>query len=204
MKIQRTALVTILLAAILYGALGGIVAGEQTDVERRVTARLKQARTLEEFEQAAFTIQRHRSELIDTLIRMLRKEDDEERKIRICYLLGEYRASEAAMDLASNITLEAQVPPATSSMLRWYQYPAWEALVKCGNRSIPHILRSIESNDDELRQKLSAQGLWQIMSEGLPHKDAKEHARMVIQKRIKEVSDPTKKTRLEASLRFLN
>ena len=149
-------------------------------------------------------IQENRAEIISSLIRTLRKETDKEKKIRICYLLGEYRATEAIFDLAKNITLEAKLSETGDEPPRWFKYPAQDALVKCGTHSIPYMTRNIESSDDELTQKLSVQVIWQVIGEGLPRVlEGKEYAGMIIEKRIDEETDSVKKARLKSSLKYL-
>ena len=199
----------LLLTIILLGVLLFFVPtrnnfAEEQAIEESLIGDLQQAQTLEEFERATVEIQEKRSELITSLIRILRNETDKEKKIRICYLLGEYRATEAIWDLSKNISLEAQIPDELTEKPLWLKYPAQEALVKCGNRSIRYMLENIESSDNELIQKLSIEVIWQVMGEGLTQVlDGKNYARMIIEKRIDEETDSVKKARLQSSLKYL-
>ena len=190
------------LAFVSYMPMHVLLAEEQP-VEKDLVWDLGQAQTLEEFEQATIKIQEKRSELITFLIRMLRKETEKEKKIRICYLLGQYKATEAIRDLSKNITLEAQVSDAARLPI-WGKYPAQEALIKCGFRSIRYMISNIETSDDKQIQNLSVKVIWLVIGEGLSnYSDGKEYARMIIQKRINQESDPVKKARLEAALVYL-
>jgi len=199
----------LLLTIILLGVLLFFVPtrnnfAEEQAIEESLIGDLQQAQTLEEFDQATMKIQENRAEIISSLIRTLRKETDKEKKIRICYLLGEYRAAEAIFDLAKNITLEAKLSETGDEPPRWFKYPAQDALVKCGTHSIPYMTRNIESSDDELTQKLSVQVIWQVIGEGLPRVlEGKEYAGMIIEKRIDEETDSVKKARLKSSLKYL-
>jgi hypothetical protein len=172
-------------------------------MENNVIKRLQQSETLEEFDRLTRVALKERDENIYSLIRMLRSEPEKEKKIRICYLLGEYKAIEAIWDLAKNITLEAQVSDETK-LPRWGKYPAQEALIKCGFRSIRYMISNIESSDDKQIQNLSVGVIWLVIGEGLSnYSDGKEYARMIIQKRINQESDPVKKERLEAAFGYL-
>ena len=112
--------------------------------------------------------------------------------------------TEAIWDLSKNISLEAQIPDELTEKPLWLKYPAQEALVKCGNRSIRYMLENIESSDNELIQKLSIEVIWQVMGEGLTQVlDGKNYARMIIEKRIDEETDSVKKARLQSSLKYL-
>jgi hypothetical protein len=178
-------------------------AGEQSK-EKEINADLQQAKTLEEFEKAAFSIQEKRSELITYLIRMLRSETNTEKKIRICYLLGEYRATEAIIDLAKNITLEAQIANEETKIPKWGKYPAQEALIKCGYSSIRYMISNIASSDDKQVRELSTSVIWQIIGEGLSRvADGKEYAQMIIEKSINKETDKVKKERLTLALVYL-
>ena len=199
---NRFFLTTTLIAVVFYASTRIAYANEKVTANNLIVD-LKQAQTVEELEQTVDMLQSQRFELIKTLIRMIRNETDNELKIRVCYLLGEYRASEAAIDLVENITLEAKVPAHNLEPLRWNRYPAQEAIVKCGHRSIPYLLTKIESSDDELIQKLSIRSLWQILSVGLSQNEGKNYARIIIQNRLIQESNPEKKARLESALNLL-
>jgi hypothetical protein len=194
----------IALALVLSGICVRVLFAEEQSKQNDLVLELNKALTFEEFENAVFTIQEKRSELITSLIRMLRNEYDKEKKIRICYLLGEYRATEAIYDLAKIINLEAEVTNKKSEEPRWYKYPAQEALIKCGYRSIPYMITNIESIDDKLIRELSVQVIWQGIGEGLtPVTDGKEYARMIIEKRMNQESDTSKKARLKLAIDYL-
>jgi len=180
-----------------------LIAGEQPNMKDFSLA-LSQAKTLDEFEKATIEAQERRLEFINSLIRMLRSKTDEEKTIRICYILGEYRATEAIFDLAKLITLEYKANVNDKKYPRWSRYPVQEALIKCGSRSIPYMLRNIESSDNKQVQELSAGVIWQVIGEGLKHVlDGKVYARMIIEKRMNEETDFVKKARLKSSLGFL-
>ena len=180
------------------------LSAKQQSMVKELAQDFKKAHTLEEIENATNKIQENRSETINSLKRLLETENDKEKRIRICYLLGEYRASEAILDLAKIINLEADIPPFSRELPRWRKYPAQEALVKCGARSIPYMISNIESNDGELIQKLSTEVIWQVMGTGLSRVlDGKDYARMIIEKRINEETDSVKKARLQSSLKYL-
>jgi hypothetical protein len=174
--------------------------GEQP-IGRTLAWDMDPAQTMEEFEQATFNVQKRRSELIGFLKRMLRRETDNEKKIRICYLLGEYRATEAINDLTHHITLEADVKPFSTEIPRWFKYPAQEALVKCGTRSVPPMILNLETSNDELVRELSATVIWHVIGAGLPREiDGRDYARMIVQNAIDKQSDPVKKEKLQAAL----
>ncbi|MCK4983618.1 MAG: HEAT repeat domain-containing protein [Victivallaceae bacterium] len=95
-----------------------------------------------------------RKNLIDSLIRQLRREKNLKKKIRICFLLGQYRASEATSDLLNIITLKNKdVPEEDTRFPLWGRYPAFEALGKIGMPSARLILAKLEteSNTEAMR-----------------------------------------------------
>lgn len=201
---MRKISLTVIIGIIVFYVPIKILFAEERSAEKDFAQDLVQAQTLDEFEQAAFSINEQRLKFVNSLIRMLRSETDTEKKVRICYLLGEYRATRAILELADNITLEAKIEPYSDKLPKWLKYPAQEALVKCGYRSIPYMLRNIESNDDKQITELSTRVIWQIIGEGLSRTlDGKDYARMIIEKRLNEQSDPAKKARLKSSLEYL-
>jgi hypothetical protein len=168
-----------------------------------VIAELRDAETMQEFDAATNAAQEERANIIRALIRMVRKEREKERIVRICYLLGEYRATEAVLDLAKHVAVEAEVTSENTELPRWGKYPAKEALVKCGSRSIRYMLANLETSDDEKVRELSAMVIWQVMGGGLPRVvDGKEFARVIVTSAMEEQADPAKKLRLRAALKY--
>jgi hypothetical protein len=179
-----------------------LVAGEQSD-KKDASLALRQAETLDEFERATIEAQENRRQFIRSLIRMLRRNPDKERMIRISYLLGEYRATEAMWDLAKCITLEAEVSDEDKEPPRWGKYPAQEALIKCGVRSVPYMVSNLESSGDEKVRELSAMVVWQVIGGGLPRViDGKKHGRQILENAIDVQTDLAKKARLESALAY--
>ena len=86
---------------------------------------------------------------------------------------------------------------------RWHFYPAQEALAKCGARSIPYMVRTLETSDDEEVRKLSAGVITMIMGQALGTPvEAKTHARLIVEAAMRKQPDQVKKARLKAALSY--
>lgn len=178
-------------------------AGSGAPAEGDLIWPLMQAETLEESDKETAALQESRSQLVTSLIIMLRRSPNREEKIRICFLLGEYRATEAVVDLAEHITLREEITKDIIGTPRWHFYPAQEALAKCGARSIPYMVRTLETSDDEEVRKLSAGVITMIMGQALGTPvEAKTHARLIVEAAMRKQPDQVKKARLKAALSY--
>ncbi len=163
------------------------------------------AKTLGELNRASNIIMQNRQNLISNLIGMLRSNPDKEKMIRICYLLGEYRATEAVTDLVAHIDLEVEIKGELKEPLMWGLYPAQGALIKIGFSVIPQMIQILETNTDDHIQRLSATVIWEIIGRELPTMpERKEIVRIVINNAIKKQSDSLKRKNLENALKLLN
>lgn len=180
-----------------------VLVGNEQPIEKDFAMKLRQAQTLDEFEEATIQALEKRSEFIRSLIRMLRGNPEKERMIRICYLLGEYRATEAIWDLSKHIKLEDKTTGKLKKYPRWSRYPAQEALIKCGFRSIQYMIKNLETSEDEQVRKLSAMVIWQVIGEGLPRVvDGKEYGRLIVANEADKQTDSAKKMRLASALKY--
>jgi hypothetical protein len=143
--------------------------------------------SVEELHKEVLRLAHERHNLINNLIRQLRygKNLNKEKKIRICFLLGQYRASEAAKDLLNIIALENKIKPGQEYRRSlWERYPAFEALERIGMPAVRHILIKLGTESD-----INAMRLEVILIRGLY---GKEIGKMVLEKAIAKQADKEK------------
>lgn len=139
----------------------------------------------------------HRQEIIRGLISILNDPQSKNSSKRsAAYYLGELRAAEAADDLATNITLNAN-SPVTGTLYEmeaeWNGAAAESALCKIGAPAIPALIRNLSTNDD---QKVRLASLWVLCRiEG-----DKDIVQLRLQKALKAEKDPQKTARLQGAL----
>ena len=126
--------------------------------------------SVEEWHKETLRLAHERDNLTINLIRLLRhgKNLNKEKKIRICFLLGEYRATRATMDLLNIITLENKnVPEEDTRFALWRKYPAYEALMKIGVPAIPRILKRLETESDLMAMRLEVSVVYYVYGKEL-------------------------------------
>jgi hypothetical protein len=119
------------------------------------------------------------------------------------YLLGQYRLEDSTNILANNITLEDTIhrsddPWGSNTMWYWGRYPAAEALVNIGDRSIDAVLGNLTEDAPEEFRTLS---LWVIYS---INQNDKELTLLVLKKALNEDTDRSKKANLQKAIDFVN
>jgi len=152
----------------------------------------------EEWHKEVIRLAHERHNLINSLIRQLRygKNLNEEKKIRICFLLGEYRASEAAKDLLNIITLENKIKPGYEYRRSlWQRYPAFEALEKIGMPAVRHILIKLATESDKEAMRLEV-----FLIRGLY---GKEIGKMVLEKAIAKQTDKKKAENITKAMNLI-
>jgi hypothetical protein len=117
------------------------------------------------------------------------------------YYLGEIRNPESAGALADLISLRLDISKINliglPDILRKIgNYPAFEALIKIGNPSIPAVIRNLAESDDAQVRKLSLQVLTRIDGD-------KDISQLRLQKALNAETDSTKKARLQSALKSL-
>jgi len=113
--------------------------------------------SLEELHESVSSLADERSEMIGRLMGRFRYEKEPERKIRIAFLLGRYRARQAVVDLSREITLESKKTRRENKELPlWGTYPVAEALARIGCPAIPEMIGNIESSESQQVRELSA------------------------------------------------
>ncbi len=147
-----------------------------------------------EFEALAVQMYNDQQEIQTSLLNQLGSSNKEAR-CRAAFLLGEYRFPRAASKLAQIINLEADIRSNPSEWF-WGQYPAFEALVKIGNPSIPPVTRNLEDSDDVLVRNLSLKVLYYVDGD-------KEVVKLRLQRALDAQKDPAKQARLQFALKSL-
>jgi hypothetical protein len=114
-------------------------------------------------------------------------------KTLAAYLLGELRASRAVPTLADNIDLKAPRIDPKTSIGRWGEYPAQEALQKIGKPAAAEVLRRLLTEDKELRRKLMVGVIRGVYGDDL--------GRLFIKNRLAKETDPMHKDNLNLALK---
>jgi hypothetical protein len=127
------------------------------------------------------------------LIRQLDNSKTKQAKFAVAFLLGYYRMEKSVPHLSKLITLEAQGTKQKRENL-WDRYPVVEALIRIGNPAIPEMIRNIETSEDNKVRELSARVIRYV--------EGAEIGRIVIEKAIEKQTDPRRKARLEAALKY--
>jgi len=172
-------------------------------------SKLTEAKTLEQLDKVVEEAYLERSKRISDLGRMLHSNINDDLKARVCFLLGEFRAERAMGDLGSIMTFEhsdlEDGAMEITNIPRWFKYPATEALAKCGFRSIPQMVKKLETSDDEEFRKFLVNAIWTNIGTMLPRAtDGKKYARQIIEDYIVIQTDPKKKAKLQDTLDYLN
>jgi HEAT repeat protein len=180
-------------------ALGAVLMGsnEATSGGGKSLLGVDAASPVQEWENRAVALSEQRVNLIEDLIRQVRSVKDHDKLIRICFLLGEYRATEAVAELASRITLEdkERAKGRLRKLPLWGRYPAQEALVKIGTHATPNMLGILTTSDDELTRQLAAEVVRDVYG--------REVARVVIEQALAKQTDAQKRKRLDEALKFV-
>jgi hypothetical protein len=158
-----------------------------------------QESSVEDFDKTAKEIIEYRGQIEHYLIVLLRDSRlSNDKKIRICAMMAHYRIEDIP-DLAENIDLEYVSPQKEITELPlWGRYPAQQALIRIGTRSVPAMLQIIETSDNEKRRELAARVIIGVQEgSGEP-----ALARILMEKKIEKQTDPEKKKRLEATLKY--
>lgn len=149
--------------------------------------------SLEELHKTVSRLADQRNEMIGRLIGRLRYEKDPDRKIRIAFLLGRYRAREAVPDLSACITLESKrTHEEITEVPLWGRYPVAEALARIGCPAIPEMIANIESSQSEEVRELSTWVVTEVYGPRLGRK-ALEFA-------IERQNDPRKRANVQDAL----
>ena len=154
--------------------------------------------SIEEWHKETLKLAHERFNIIDKLMRQLHygKNLNKEKKIRICYLLGKYRASRATMDLLNIITLEDQnVTEEDTRFPLWRKYPAYEALIKIGVPTIPRILKKLETESDLLAMRLEVAVIYWVYG--------KEIAKIILDKALAKQTDTQKAKNIKKAMRLI-
>ena len=183
-------------AVVLLCMTAAVIAWSAGGTEGTVSTRFRmdEDASIEQWDKEAERLSAERYEFLDDLIRHLRREEDVEKKGRICFLLGDYRAHGAVQDLSKHITLKVHVSgdPWTRIPL-WGQYPAREALIKIGVRSTKWMLKNLATSEDAMTREHSVYVLREVYSP--------EIAKIVVQKAAEKEADPKRKRNLESALK---
>jgi hypothetical protein len=150
--------------------------------------------TDKETEQIASQLSDERTELQSQLILQLVSPKSKHHQIVVAYLLGLYRMDGAVRDLASVITLEAEVTIQKRERL-WDVHPVAEALIKIGRPSIPAMLENIKAAKGEEVTKLSVEVIQYVETPAI--------AKMILQDAIAKEKDPVKVKILQDSLKYV-
>jgi hypothetical protein len=150
-----------------------------------------------EWQNEAIRLSNERLKLINELIIRLRQERETELKVVTCYLLGEYRATEAVNDLLEVITLQSSIEQdnEVNRLPLWGKYPAHEALIKIGIPAIPLILAKLETESNLLAMRLEVHVVHMVYG--------KELAKVVLGQAITLQMDDSKAKRLKLAIQLL-
>ncbi|HEX8549937.1 MAG TPA: hypothetical protein VF681_00140 [Abditibacteriaceae bacterium] len=144
-----------------------------------------------------------REQLRITLLDKLESKDKDV-QCYAAYLLGQYRLEDSTNILANHITLEDTInrssDPWSASSTRWWwgRFPAAEALVNIGDRSLDAVLGNLEEDAPEEFRVLS---LWVIYS---VNQNDKELTLRVLKKALAQDTDKSKKANLQQAIDFIN
>ncbi len=197
-------LIVFILLCLLLKEISLVEGGTQLETNNLIQG-LQNAKTLSEMDSVSIRIAQNRLDLIRTSIGILRSNASKDKMIRACFLLGEYRATEAITDLSNRIALEDKIKEKLKELPLWGKYPALEALIKIGFSAIPQMIQILETNKDNHIQRLSSTVIWEVIGRNSATiQERKNLAHTIINNAIKIQSDPLKKKNLENALKLLN
>ena len=141
---------------------------------------------------------KEREAMVAFYVHELRSEKDPEKQMRICFLLGNFRANKAAPALADVIDLHnPDFSDAPRGGLPMYgPYPAVSALVRIGLPAIRTMIERLETEQDNTKRHLEVSVIREICGEiyGI------ELTTSVLEKAAAEQTDPDKKANLNEAV----
>jgi len=171
--------------------------GEEKTMPRDPMSILETTKNLsiEDFEKAMLEIRHHRDSVISRLIELLSTEKSEEKKVRICYILGEHRNPSAIPILINNLLLKSEIDDPYTKLPLWGPYPAQQALMKIGHKAIPEMIKILKDSNEEKRRELACGVISEVLTPDI--------ARFRIQRDAEKEPDEQKKANLLSALKYL-
>lgn len=194
---MKSTVLSIAILAVLY--LGLFAQGKnevKPVIDSPSEATLKQIAASGEKERLAILDQlsNNRSDLERRLINALNAATEKDKKFAFVYLMGLYRLEETVWALARVIDLENEVTP-NNALPLLSRYPAVDALLRIGQRSVPAMLDNIKAAKGEKITELSV--------DVIQHIESPAFAKMILEEAITKEADPVKKKHLQDSLKYL-
>lgn len=196
MKTLRTFFVTTVLVPCLFV---GIVFGQGQSTNISMAFRPLPPNTTAEWKAEAERLGELRIQLVSDVLQRLIHERDAERKALLIFLLGEYRATEAASVLVGMISFEAPRSSKNGGLKTrplWGTHPAAEALVKIGVPACRAVMQRLETETNTAAMKLEVDVICAVYR-------SKDVAELVLVKAAANEADAKKKANLQASLQIL-